>query len=66
AAWAQQDAPVLVHFGGEDFAAKYQTLVQNIGEWRVKAGSVHSVDLRFIGEAIVNPDSAARAAKISR
>ena len=60
---AQLDAPVLVHFGGGDFAAKYQTLVQNIGEWRAKAGSVQSVDLRFSGEAIVNPDSAAPGAQ---
>lgn len=54
-------APVLVHFGGGDFAAKYQTLVQNIGEWRAKAGTVQSVDLRFDGEAVVNPDASAAA-----
>jgi cell division protein FtsQ len=50
-------APVLVHFGGGDFAAKYQTLTQDIGQWRAKAGSVQSVDLRFNGEAVVNPDA---------
>ena len=55
---SQQAAPILVHFGGGDFASKYQTLVQNIAEWREKAGSVQSVDLRFNGEAVVNPDPA--------
>jgi len=55
---SQQAAPILVHFGGGDFASKYQTLVQNIAQWREKAGSVQSVDLRFNGEAVVNPDPA--------
>lgn len=60
---AQSAPPVLVHFGGGDFAAKYQTLVQNIGDWRAKAGSVQSVDLRFDGEAVVNPDPSVAAAQ---
>lgn len=55
---SEQAAPILVHFGNGDFASKYQTLVQNIAEWRDKAGSVQSVDLRFNGEAVVNPDPA--------
>ncbi|MGA3293740.1 MAG: FtsQ-type POTRA domain-containing protein [Candidatus Acidiferrales bacterium] len=57
--WGQADAPVVVHFGDEDFAAKYQTLVENIGQWRAAAGRVESVDLRFGREAVVNPDTAA-------
>jgi cell division protein FtsQ len=55
---SQQATPILVHFGSGDFASKYQTLVQNIAQWREKAGSVQSVDLRFNGEAVVNPDPA--------
>ena len=55
-------APVLVHFGGGNFASKYQTLVQDIAQWRAKAGSVQSVDLRFNGEAVVNPDTPPAAA----
>ncbi|HVB87638.1 MAG TPA: FtsQ-type POTRA domain-containing protein [Candidatus Dormibacteraeota bacterium] len=54
---AQVAAPILVHFGGGDFASKYQTLVQDIAQWRAKAGSVQSVDLRFNGEAVVNPEA---------
>jgi cell division protein FtsQ len=54
---AQAAAPVLVHFGGGDFASKYQTLVQDIAQWRAKTGSIQSVDLRFNGEAVVNPDA---------
>ncbi|HXA78566.1 MAG TPA: FtsQ-type POTRA domain-containing protein [Candidatus Acidoferrales bacterium] len=50
------DVPVLVHFGDSDFAGRYQTLVEDIGQWRAKAGPVESVDLRFSGEAVVNQD----------
>jgi len=55
------DAPVLVHFGDSDFASKYETLVEDIGQWRAKAGPVESVDLRFNREAVVNQDTAAVA-----
>jgi cell division protein FtsQ len=60
-AGSQADAPVLVHFGDSDFAGKYQTLVQDIGQWRAKAGPVESVDLRFSREAVVNQDLSAIA-----
>jgi cell division protein FtsQ len=53
---AASDVPILVHFGDTDFATKYQTLVSNIGQWRATTGTIQSVDLRFSGEAIVNPD----------
>jgi cell division protein FtsQ len=54
---AQTDLPVLVHFGDNDFETKYRTLLDGIGQWRAKTGRVESVDLRFNGEAIVNPES---------
>jgi cell division protein FtsQ len=57
----QPDVPVLVHFGDSDFAGKYQTLVENIGQWRATAGNIESVDLRFSREAVVNPDASAVA-----
>ena len=53
---SQADAPVLVYFGNSDFAGKYQTLVEDIGQWRAKAGPIESVDLRFSREAVVNQD----------
>jgi cell division protein FtsQ len=55
------DAPIKVHFGDADFAAKYRTLVDKIGEWRATVGRIESVDLRFNGEAVVNQDPSARA-----
>jgi cell division protein FtsQ len=51
------DSPVLVHFGDNDFVAKYRTLLDDIGQWRAKTGRVESVDLRFSGEAVVNPET---------
>jgi cell division protein FtsQ len=54
--WPASDAPILVHFGDGDFENKFFTVLNDIGQWRAKAGRVESVDLRFAGEAVVNPD----------
>jgi hypothetical protein len=50
-------APLLVHFGDGGFQAKYQTLLEKIGEVRAKLGPIESVDLRFDGELVANPDT---------
>ena len=55
----QPDGPVVVHFGDTDFAGKYSTLLENIGQWRATAGRIDSVDLRFSREAVVNPETPA-------
>jgi cell division protein FtsQ len=65
-AWGQADAPVIVDFGDSDFAAKYQTLVENLGQWRATVGRLQSVDLRFSREAVVNPDSPPVARPVSQ
>lgn len=54
---ASVDAPVLVHFGEDDFEGKYQTLLDDFGGWQAKAGRIASVDLRFSREAVVNQDT---------
>jgi cell division protein FtsQ len=54
---AQIDSLVLVHFGDNDFEARYRTLLDDFPQWRAKTGRVESVDLRFNGEAVVNPDT---------
>lgn len=51
------DAPLLVHFGDGDFQTKYTNLLENIGKWRATAGRLESLDLRFNGEAVANPDT---------
>jgi len=62
-AWGNADAPIMVHFGDSDFQSKYLTVLNDIGQWRAAAGRVESVDLRFNGEAVVNPDRTILALK---
>ncbi|HXX45433.1 MAG TPA: FtsQ-type POTRA domain-containing protein [Candidatus Acidoferrales bacterium] len=57
----KDSGPVVVHFGNSDFAGKYQTLADEFGVWRAKAGRIESVDLRFSREAVVNQDTSAVA-----
>jgi len=57
----KDSGPVVVHFGNSDFAGKYQTLADEFGVWRTKAGRIESVDLRFSREAVVNQDTSAVA-----
>jgi len=59
--WAQADSPILVHFGDADFGTKYQSLTDNIAQWRTTVGRVESVDLRYAKEAVVNPEHTAVA-----
>lgn len=49
--------PILAHFGNDDFVNKYRLLLDNIGTWTASAGRLQSVDLRFNGQVIVNPES---------
>ena len=56
---AAASAPLLVHFGDSDFASKYQTLLEKIAEVRAKVGPIESIDLRFSGELVANPDTVA-------
>jgi len=49
---------VMVHLGKENFLDRYKLFVAHIGEWRQQHPSgVQSVDMRYEGQVIVNPDS---------
>jgi hypothetical protein len=48
---------VTVHFGQNDFAGKYRMLVENFAQWQANSGPVHSVDLGYSRQVVVNPDS---------
>lgn len=65
-ALSPEDAPLLVHFGDSDFEGKYRALLENLGQWRLTAGRVESVDLRFDREAVVNPDPEGLAPRPAR
>jgi cell division protein FtsQ len=66
AALAQSDAPLLVHFGDGDFQGKYRTLLDNIGVYRAKAGRLESLDMRFNGEVVANPDTSASPRQVAQ
>jgi cell division protein FtsQ len=63
---SQSDAPLLVHFGDGDFQGKYRTLLENIGTYRAKAGRLESLDMRFNGEVVANPEPSARPKQVAQ
>ena len=48
---------VNIKFGSGDFASKYRMLVENFSQWQANAGCVHSVDLQFTRQIVLNPDN---------
>jgi cell division protein FtsQ len=54
---------MVVHLGAQDFLPRYKLYVSHIAEWRQQYQNVQSVDLRYEGQVIVNPDKPAEAEK---
>ncbi|MGZ4868240.1 MAG: cell division protein FtsQ/DivIB [Candidatus Angelobacter sp.] len=54
---------MVVHLGAQDFLPRYKLYVTHIAEWRLQFQNVQSVDLRYEGQVIVNPDKLAVADK---
>jgi cell division protein FtsQ len=52
---------VTVHFGQNDFTGKYRMLVENFAQWQANSGTVHSIDLQYSRQVVVNPDSSTAA-----
>ena len=52
---------MVVHLGAQDFLPRYKLYVAHIAEWRQQFQNVQSVDLRFEGQVVVNPDKTAEA-----
>jgi cell division protein FtsQ len=50
---------MVVHLGAQDFLPRYKLYVSHIAEWRQQFQNVQSVDLRYEGQVIVNPDKTA-------
>ena len=48
---------VNIKFGSGDFTSKYRMLVENFAQWQANAGCVHSVDLQFTRQIVLNPDN---------
>src|SRR5947199_2445570 len=48
---------VVIHLGNSDFLARCKLYVAHIAEWRQQFQNLQSVDLRYEGQIIVNPDA---------
>jgi hypothetical protein len=48
---------VVIHLGASDFLERYKLFAAHIGEWRHQFKNVESVDLRYEGQIVVNPDT---------
>jgi cell division protein FtsQ len=47
---------VLVHLGSGNYLQRYRTYVTHVQQWRQQFDKLESVDLRYDGQIIVNPD----------
>lgn len=47
---------VLIHLGAQGFLDRYKLYLAHIAEWRQQFPNIQSVDLRYQGQVIVNPD----------
>lgn len=54
---------MVVHLGPTDFLPHYKLYVAHIGEWRQQFPNLQSVDLRYEGQVVVNPDKPQAAQK---
>jgi cell division protein FtsQ len=52
---------MVVHLGAQDFLPRYKLYVTHIAEWRQQYQNVQSVDLRYEGQVVVNPDKPVEA-----
>ena len=54
---------LLVHLGAQDFLARYKLYLAHVAEWRKQYENLQSVDLRYEGQVVVNPDEEQVAAQ---
>jgi cell division protein FtsQ len=53
---ADSNGEVLVHLGSGNYLQRYKTYVTHVQQWRQQFEKLESVDLRFDGQIIMNPD----------
>ena len=52
---------VTIHFGNADFTGKYRMVVENFAQWQAGNGRVHSIDLQYAKQVVLNADTATAA-----
>ena len=58
---SDSNGEVLVHLGSGNYLQRYKTYVTHVQQWRQQFDKLESVDLRYDGQIIVNPDLAGMA-----
>jgi len=53
---ADANGEALVHLGSGNYLQRYKTYVTHVQQWRQQFEKLESVDLRYEGQIIVNPD----------
>jgi cell division protein FtsQ len=53
---AGSNGDVIVHLGSGNYLPRYRTYVTHVQQWRQQFSKLESVDLRYDGQIIVNPD----------
>jgi cell division protein FtsQ len=53
---ADSNGEALVHLGSGNYLQRYKTYVTHVQQWRQQFEKLESVDLRYDGQIIVNPD----------
>lgn len=53
---ADPNGDVLVHLGSSNYLQRYRVYVTHVQAWRAQFDKLDSVDLRYDGQIIVNPD----------
>jgi cell division protein FtsQ len=51
-----------IHFGTADFTGKYRMVVENFAQWQASNGRVHSIDLQYAKQVVLNPDTSTASA----
>ena len=57
---------VTIHFGASDFTGKYRMVIENFAQWQASNGRVHSIDLQYAKQVVLNPDTTSASATKSR
>jgi cell division protein FtsQ len=59
---------IMISLGSSEFLSRFKLYVGHVGEWRQQFQNLQSVDLRYEGQIIVNPDATrgAQAATITQ
>jgi len=50
----EQGSEVMVHFGSEDFLARYQRFEQQLPVWRAQYPNLYSVDMRYANQVVLD------------